>query len=162
MTDLQATFAAAGCGNVRTYIQSGNVVFHCPPGKLPSIFNKIRANLCDLIGGDPVVMFRTIAELQAIQKAAPFKSLEAEPKTKLYVGFLAEEPLKKPELPLVFPKEALEAIAVKNLDVFIVSRQKPNGFFGFPNNFIEKEFGVSATSRNWSTITKVVEFASKI
>jgi len=28
-------------------------------------------------------------------------------------------------------------------------------------NFIEKELGVSATSRNWSTLTKIVEFARK-
>jgi hypothetical protein len=42
--------------------------------------------------------------------------------------------------------------------VFVVSRRKTNGFFGFPNNFVEKELGVSATSRNWSTITKIIEF----
>ena len=50
---------------------------------------------------------------------------------------------------------------MKNLEVFIVSRRKKNGFFGFPNNFIEKELGVSATSRNWSTLTKIVEFVRK-
>jgi len=43
--------------------------------------------------------------------------------------------------------------------VFIVSRRNPRGFFGFLNNFIEKELQVSATSRNWNTITKIVKFA---
>jgi hypothetical protein len=51
----------------------------------------------------------------------------------------------------------VEAIAIKRSEVFIVSRRKSNGFYGFPNNFIEKEMGVSATSRNWSTVTKIAD-----
>jgi uncharacterized protein (DUF1697 family) len=40
-----------------------------------------------------------------------------------------------------------------------VSRPKKNGFFGFPNNFIEERLGVSATTRNWSTVTKIANLA---
>ena len=36
---------------------------------------------------------------------------------------------------------------------------KPNGFFEFPNNYFEKEFGVIATTRNWSTLNRIVAFA---
>ena len=43
--------------------------------------------------------------------------------------------------------------------MFIVSRPNPKGFYGFPNNFIEKELRVAATSRNWNTLTKIVKFA---
>jgi hypothetical protein len=32
---------------------------------------------------------------------------------------------------------------------------------GFPNNFIEQDLGVLATSRNWSTVTKIIEFAQR-
>jgi len=38
-----------------------------------------------------------------------------------------------------------------------VSRPKRRGFFGFPNSFIEDQFGVSATTRNWSTVIKIVD-----
>jgi uncharacterized protein (DUF1697 family) len=162
MTDLKDTFAAAGCCNVRTYIQSGNVVFDCPSGTPAATFNKVRKKLRELIGGDPCVIFRTVEDVQAIVKSAPFKAFDAEPLVKFYVVFLAEKPLKKPRLPLISEKEAVEAIAVKNLEAFIVSRRKPNGFYGFPNNFTEKELGVMATSRNWSTVTKIVEFARKL
>jgi uncharacterized protein (DUF1697 family) len=42
-------------------------------------------------------------------------------------------------------------------DVFRSVRELERiGFYGFPNNFIEKELGVPATSRNWSTLTKIV------
>lgn len=50
---------------------------------------------------------------------------------------------------------------MKGCEAFIASRRKPNGFYGFPNDFIEEELGVSATSRNGTTVTKVIEFARK-
>jgi len=64
-----------------------------------------------------------------------------------------------PAFPMREPKEALEAIGMKGLDVQLVSRPKPSGFYGFPNNFIEKALGVSGTSRNWNTVTTIVQRA---
>jgi hypothetical protein len=40
-----------------------------------------------------------------------------------------------------------------------VARRKPTGWFGYPNNWIEKEFGVIGTTRNWSSLQKVAAFA---
>ena len=37
---------------------------------------------------------------------------------------------------------------MRDREVYIISRRKTNGFFGFPNNFIEERLGVPATSRN--------------
>jgi hypothetical protein len=54
----------------------------------------------------------------------------------------------------------LEVVGIQELEAFIVSRPKTNGFFGFPNNFIEKELGVSATTRNWSTVKKMLALKS--
>jgi len=42
-------------------------------------------------------------------------------------------------------------------DLLIVSRRKPNGMYGFPNSWVEKELGVVATARNWSTVAKLAE-----
>jgi uncharacterized protein (DUF1697 family) len=64
-----------------------------------------------------------------------------------------------PRFPLLLPKEGLEAFGISGREVFMVSRRNPNGFYGFPNNFIEKGRGISATSRNWNTVTKIVKFA---
>lgn len=77
------------------------------------------------------------------------------------ITFLSQKPVRRPKFPLLSPKEALEAFAMVNLEVFTISRRKKNGFHGFPNGFIEKELGVSATSRNWSTLAKIVEFVRK-
>ena len=83
------------------------------------------------------------------------------PRVKLYVAFLARAPRVKLRFPVLLPKEALEAVAMTEREVFIVSRPKKNGFFGFPNNFIEHVLDVPATTRNWSTMTKIVELAGR-
>ena len=95
------------------------------------------------------------AQIEELVGTVPFKDVEAGPATKLYVAFLSQKPRNRPTFPLVLSKEGLEAIAMRGREVFVVSRPKKNGFFGFPNNFIEKEFGISATTRNWSTVTKI-------
>ena len=48
---------------------------------------------------------------------------------------------------------------VKDLEAFSLSREV-KGRYGFPNNFIEKELGVPATTRNWNTVCKVAALAS--
>ena len=158
MTDLRDAFAAADCKKVRTFIQSGNVVFESEKAAA-AVFESVRDSLRDLIGGEPEVFFRTMRDVERLVERAPFKRFEAEPKIKLYVAFLSRKPRLHPTLPLRLPKEALEAIAMGDREVFIVSRRKANGFYGFPNNFIEKELGVAATSRNWTTVTKIATFA---
>ena len=102
-------------------------------------------------------MFRRLQEVRRVVKENPFKDLSSGSDVKLYVAFLSRKPRNKSSFPFRAPKEALEAIGMKNLEVFIVSRRKENGFYGFPNNFIEKELGVLATSRNWSTVKKIAE-----
>jgi len=74
---------------------------------------------------------------------------------------LAETPKLQPKVPLVSVKEAVEAIVVKGLEAYIVTWRKQNGFLGFPNNFIEKKPGVMATTQNWSTVTKILQFARR-
>jgi uncharacterized protein (DUF1697 family) len=159
MDDLRDIFVVAGCKGVRTYIQSGNVIFNSSARDLAAILQKVRAKLRNLLGKEPEILCRTARDIESIVRRTPFKEFAAEPGIKLYVAFLSRKPRSKPRFPLVLPKEGLEAIAITNREVFIVSRRKKNGFYGFPNNFIEKELGVSATTRNWSTVTKFVAFA---
>jgi uncharacterized protein (DUF1697 family) len=158
MTDLKDAFTLAGCEGARTYIQSGNVIFQSPEEDAPTVFKRLRDQLRDLFGNEPGIMFRTIREVERMVERDPFKGFETKRDIKLYVAFLSGKPPTKSRFPLRLPKDALEAFAMKNLEVFIVSCRKENGFYGFPSNFIEKELGVSATSRNWSTVSKIVEF----
>lgn len=99
-------------------------------------------------------MARYVVFLRAVNVAghASVKMTDA----KLYVVFLSRKPRVTPSLPIALPKEALEIVAIDGREVFVVSQRKTNGMYGFPNNFVEKELDVSATTRNWSTVTKIV------
>ena len=156
MRDLQQCFTAVGCRGVRSYIQSGNIVFEAAEEKAPALFRRIERRLREEIGDEALVLFRTARALERIVQANPFRELTADRALKLCVTFLAARPRGGVRLPRVSEKERLETIAMKNLDVFTVSRRKPNNFYGFPNNFVEKELGVAGTTRNWSTVTKIV------
>jgi uncharacterized protein (DUF1697 family) len=156
MTSVRDAFVAAGCRDVRTFIQSGNVVFAAPAEKSASVLEEVRRTLQSMLGEEPQVLLRTVTEIERLIDNAPFLGLAESAKVKRYVAFLFKRPRRTPEFPLVSPKEALEAIEMRGREVFIVSRPKPNGFFGFPNNFIEERLGVPATTRNWATIKKIV------
>jgi uncharacterized protein (DUF1697 family) len=104
-------------------------------------------------------MYRTAGELQRLVKAAPFGALADDRRLHLYVMFVAEKPKPRPRFPLSLPKERLEAIGARNGDVLIVSRQKPNGWYGFPTLWIEKELGIATTARTWSTVKKITAAA---
>ena len=161
MADVQAAFTSAGCGNVSTYIASGNVIFDAPPGEADALRHRVARAMRSLVGAEPVIVYRTARDLQALVSASPFGDLTDDRSIKLYVAFVLEKAKGGPAFPLRLPKEELEAIGMPKGDVLIVSRRKPNGMYGFPNNWIEKELGVVATARNWSTVTKLAELAGR-
>ena len=154
---MQAAFTQAGCRNVSTYIASGNVIFDAPAGDAAALRTRISRAMRTLLGAEPVIVYRTARDLQALVTAAPFGALAGDAAVKLYVAFVLEKAKSKPAFPLLLPKEALEAIGTAKGDVLIISRRKPNGMYGFPNTWIEKALGVVATARNWSTVTKLAE-----
>jgi uncharacterized protein (DUF1697 family) len=156
MPRLCKAFARAGCRSVRSYIQSGNVIFETDEKDCDALFQSIRAKVSGLTGEQSSVIFRSARQIHALVKASPFKAYEGDRTLKLYAVCLAQKPLKVPPFPWEDTKERLEAIGIKGLDVLVVSRRKePRLFYGFPNSFVEKTLEVPATSRNWSTVTKI-------
>ena len=149
MDTLRGAFEEAGLKNVRTFQQTGNVVFE-------SNFKKPRIE--KLLNTDLKAIVFTVDELAQIAKQDPFKRL-ATKDVMLCVVFLFDEPTKKPNLPLISITDKLELLAIRDRAAFVVARRKQTGWFGFPNNFVEKQLGVTATTRQWSTLKKLIDFA---
>lgn len=158
MDALRGVFESAGFKNVRTFQQAGNVVFETA-AKNPTA--KIEKLLSETFGADLRILIFTMDELARITKQDPFKRVEPGD-VMLCVAFLADQPSLKPKLPLKSTTENLELIAVKDRAAFVVARRRKTGWFGFPNNFVEKELGVTATTRQWSTIKKLIDFAERL
>jgi uncharacterized protein (DUF1697 family) len=156
MADLQVAFGRAGCKEVRTYIQSGNVLFEPPKTSEAAFRKRLSVEVGALIGAEPQIIFRTADELRRTVRAAPFGKLEGTAEVGCYVVLLGEEPKARPRIPLVSEKEALEVIALKGLEAYVLCHRKKDGRPGNPNAFLEKTLGVRATTRNISTLTKMV------
>ncbi len=159
MDALKRAFDRAGCVAARTWIQSGNVVFECGDDHAADLFPRVEKQVLAQVGGPTTIVYRSLDHLERLVRANPFRVVPNGSDRKLYVTFLAEAPRKRMPFPIVSVPEALEALALRRLDVLVVSGRKKSGFYGFPNNFIEKALGVAGTSRNWSTVTKIVAFA---
>ncbi len=159
MADLKAAFVAVGCEGVATYIQSGNVIFAARTADLPVVGRKLRPKLRALIGAEAVVLFRSHGDLEEAVRRVPIKANADDPEAKLYVSFLSRPPRRKVAFPLISAAAALEVSRLGEAEVFVVSRKK-NGRYGFPNNFVEQQFGVPATTRNWATVTELLNLSS--
>ena len=154
--ELARIFTAAGARDVRSFGHAGNLCFSAvrAPG---AIVTRAREAIRRRHGEQPVVVVRGAKELAALVAAEPFKACGAHTADKLYVVFLARKARKPPALPIASPAERLTAFACRGKDVLLVSARKPNGFYGFPNAFVEAAYGVAATARNWSTVTRLAK-----
>ena len=162
MQELARIFAAAGCKNVRTYIQSGNVIFDSKSTNSAALTKKIERTLQQALGYEVTVILRTLAEVEALVRRNPFKKIKTDDEVMPFVVFLSHQPKPTPKLPLISIRESLELFEIKNGAAFIAARRKQNGWFGFPNAFVEKELGVVGTTRNWNTVNKIVHFAEAL
>lgn len=155
MEDVRDAFAGAGASRVRTFIQSGNVLFDGP--REAAFRRRVAARLSDLLGEEPVVIYRSRRQIEDLVGASPFGRLEGRADRKLFVVFLARRPRRPPALPLRSDREAVEVFGIRAAAVFVVSWQKKKGgMFGFPNQLVERELGVPATSRSWNTVRRIL------
>jgi len=157
MTALATACGAAGCRNVRTFQAAGNVIFDASPSRLPAVARRMQRHVSAALDAEATLTIRSVGELRAILDAAPFGDLIGDRTVKLYVVFLCAPARRRVVYPMRNDREALEAIGARQTEVFVVSRRKPRGMmYGFPNAFVEDAVGVPATSRNWSTVAKMV------
>jgi uncharacterized protein (DUF1697 family) len=154
MKDLQKMFLSAGYKNVETYIQSGNVIFESEKSNVD--VQMIEKHLSDRMGYPVQVILRTFKAVVNLLSLNPFGDYLNQKTIKCYISFLSEKPRYMPPLPIIFEKEGLELFRVTDNHAFVLSREV-KGRFGFPNNLIESKSGIPATTRNWTTISKMIQ-----
>jgi len=159
MAELSRIFTSMGLKNVKTLIQSGNVLFESTKTDPIALTKQIEKALRGAVGFEVPVVLRTIAELEAIVKLNPFKKAKSDSDATLYVTFLVEPLKTRPKIPLLSAKKDCEVIHLNPREVFTVAFAMPNGRRGESMAFIEKEFGKSVTTRNWNTVIKILALA---
>jgi len=156
MENLNQIFISLGFVDIKTFIQSGNVVFSAKESDPNLLSEVIEENLFIKLGYKVTVLLRTKQEVENLIKQNPFKKYDNLGNVKYYVTFLRKKPVMLPELPIISPNKDIEVFKINNLDAFCISHFV-KGRFGFPNNYVEKVLGIPATTRNWTTVCKVIK-----
>jgi uncharacterized protein (DUF1697 family) len=161
MDRLKELYRSLKFKDVKTYIQSGNVIFKSPesdPLKLSGIIEK---RIAEIFNFDVKVLIRTKDEMKNVIKGNPY---EQEDLNHIYVTFLSDMLSEKliNDLNRVIVRSMVDI-----LDKYYISKKEiylflPNGYgrTKLNNNFFEKKLDLSATTRNWRSVNKIVEIAS--
>ena len=155
METLREMFAALGFENVKTYINSGNVIFETRKSDDKKLAATIEKTIEKEFSLSIKVMVRQISEIENIIKNNPFDG-QFENDKDLHVFFLDEElPEEKREL-LLSNNSENEMFAVKNREIFCLLRISfSDSLMG--KDYIGRKLKVSATARNWRTVNKILE-----
>jgi uncharacterized protein (DUF1697 family) len=119
----------------------------------------LRAEFLRRLQFAPEMMICPSRELINLARGEPFPDDAASRDARRYVTVLAKRPSKLPQLPLTKPegeKWQVKVIAVSGRFVLSLHR-KQSGTLIYPNEVVEKQFDVAATTRNWNTINSICE-----
>ena len=145
-------FVDAGYTNVRTYIQSGNVVFEAPAGtaKMP---DAIAANIEKRFGFRIPVILRTSEQLRKTIRDNPFLAAGM-PGSALYVYFLTHSPGARAIAGLDPARSAPDAFQVRGQEIYL---HLPNGMgrSKLTNAYFDSKLSTTSTFRNWATVVKL-------
>lgn len=157
MKDLKTALEKEGLQAVRTYIQSGNVIFEAG-GTQTALAESINKAFVSQFDFSPDVMLLSALQFEKAVKNNPYADPSNDPKS-VHLFFMPHLP-KNPDI------ETMNGIKTATEDFQILA----NVFYMFAPDGIgrsklaakaEKLLGVSATARNWRSVTKIMELAQE-
>jgi uncharacterized protein (DUF1697 family) len=158
MADLRALMGKLGYQDVRTLLNSGNVVFTVPRGAHGDAGVRIEQAIVDSIGVKSRVTVLTAIELAGVVKANPLLGIADNP-SRLMVSVLADPADRGLLKPLTRQDWAPEALALGTRVSYLWC---PRGILESPlATAVAKLLGERVTSRNWATITKLHALAGE-
>jgi len=160
MVDLREMLNKLKFHEVETYIQSGNIVLNSSENDNVKIAEKVKKGIADTFGFDVPVLVRTYEELKSIFDGNPYTDAADIEGKKIYFALLEETP--QPEAIEEFRKENFvhDRFVVTNNCVYL-NYINGAGKAKLTNNLIERKLKVSATSRNYRTMTKLLEMSAE-
>jgi len=154
MDHLRSLFQAMGFSNVETFIASGNVIFDSKSKNPKALESRIERALEDNLGYKVATFIRSISELAAVARYAPFHDC-GEDGNVLYIGFVADHPGEESRQRLLSFSTKVDDFHIYGREVYWLNRKKlgPSQFPGGAK--FEKSLGMLATLRNSNTVVKI-------
>jgi uncharacterized protein (DUF1697 family) len=152
MRDLSGLFVEAGCENVRTFIQSGNVVFTANPRVSKNLSAVLTAKIEERFGLRVPVILRTAQQLHDVVSNNPYPRLE----DMLHVVFLADLPSPAKAAALNPQRSPPDTFVVRGQEIYLYL---PNGAGNskLTNAWFDSKLSTVSTARNWRTVNSLLK-----
>jgi uncharacterized protein (DUF1697 family) len=156
MAALRELLSGLGYGDVRTHLQSGNVVLTSKKAA-KRLQRDLEQQIAAKLGVETRVIVRTRDELADVVERDPLGRVVDNP-SRYLVSFLSEELDPKLVRELTAVDVAPEQFVISGRELFT---WRPNGVQRSKLNKMlsEERLGVTATARNWNTVTKLLALA---
>jgi uncharacterized protein (DUF1697 family) len=148
MADLNKICAAAGCEDVRTYIQSGNVLFNADAGCAKRMPKLVESAINKRFGFSSPVIVRTAADMTRITKANPFPHAD---ENALYVGFLADKPTARRIAELDPDRSPGDEFRVIGREIYLNLAANGASRTKLTTAYFDSKLQTVSTFRNWRT-----------
>jgi uncharacterized protein (DUF1697 family) len=153
MSGLRDLLTGLGMQDVRTLLQSGNVVFRSR-ASADALEKKLQAATATQLGVDVEFFVRTPAEWDALIAANPFPEHAERDPGHLLVMLLKDAVSAKAVAALQEAAKGREVVRAKGRQAYIYY---PDGVgrSRLTSSLIEQKLGTRATGRNWNTVLKL-------
>lgn len=160
MAALAEVYAAAGCTQVKTLLQSGNVVFR-GSGSPAAVHRKLAAAIEARFGARPALFLRTGAQLRAALDANPFpKEARADPSHLVLLFFDGRPPAAAAETLAAWDRGPEQARLAGG--VLYIYYPEGMGRTKLTAAILERALGGPGTARNFSTVGKLAALCAAL
>ena len=161
MAQLRDVLSSDGFADVRTYVQSGNVVLTSSLRSPHKVSEAVRDAIAREFNVDTPVVVRTPAQLQAIVEWNPFPDVADEAPQRVHIVHLTDVPSDEAISALLTADWAPELLSVKGTELAICY------FESMHTSKLQyavalKRLGVDGTARNWRTVQTLADMSSGI
>ncbi len=159
MADLRTILDKLPFQEVKTYIQSGNIVFATDETSTAHLEESIKINIAKTFGFDVPVLVMSKNKIEQIVNDNPYTNPADLAAKKVYYALLKSEPEQEAVANLdqeMYPNELFQI--TKNC--VYLNCKNGAGNAKLTNNIIERKLKVEATTRNHRTMMKLLEMAS--
>jgi uncharacterized protein (DUF1697 family) len=156
MPELRRLLEEGGYRDVRTYIQSGNVLFTTKASGRAALARELERTVEDAFGVSAAVVLRTFEEIGRVARSHPF----GDDGSKTHVAFLAKKPRAADVRELKRLEIAPDRFEIVGSEVYL---HYPKGVQGsrLSGAVLERQLRVPATVRNWRTVMRLAEMAEE-
>jgi uncharacterized protein (DUF1697 family) len=160
MDALRSLFQLMGFENIRTYIQSGNIVYKGKSIEIDQLNRQIAQEIEKVFGFSIHVQTFTNTQFQNILQGNPFIADGEKDTAFMHVMFVNQAPSNL-KLDNIYSKQRHgEEIAIQNEAVYLYL-PKGSGDSKWSNTFLENQLKVQATTRNWKTCQQLLLLAEE-